>query len=195
MGSIELCLQEEQILGLLKHARESGIPFNGPEEPLDTPATRAILRKAAADSVVLLKNDKAILPLGEKVRKIAVIGPNAKAAVTSGGGSARLLSTYTVSPLEGIVEAAKQTGAEVAYALGPSSYKQLPVLNPYISKPDGGPGMSIEFWNEEPSADFLALQPDFTGDLKGPTWTTSTLNTECTMFDGIVEWQIPFTFE
>lgn len=145
--------------------------------------------------MVLLKNDKAVLPLGEKVRKIAVIGPNAKVAVTSGGGSARLLSTYTVSPLEGIVEAAKQTGAEVTYALGTSSYKQLPVLNPYISKADGEAGMNIEFWNEEPSTDFLALQPDFTGDLKSPTWTTATLNTECTMFDGIVELQLTLPSE
>ncbi|RXW24715.1 hypothetical protein EST38_g1191 [Candolleomyces aberdarensis] len=182
-----------KILGLLKHARESGIPFDGPEEPLDTPATRAILRKAAAESVVLLKNEKGLLPLGEQVRKIAVIGPNAKVAVTSGGGSARLRSTYTVSPLEGIVEAAKKTGAEVTYALGTSSYRQLPVLNPYISKADGGPGMDIDFWNDEPSADFLALQPEFTGQFKGPTWTTSTLNTECIMFDGIVDCWMRFT--
>ncbi|KAJ2927902.1 hypothetical protein H1R20_g9210, partial [Candolleomyces eurysporus] len=174
-----------KILGLLKHARESGIPFDGPEEALDTPATRAILRKAAAESVVLLKNEKGLLPLREQVRKIAVIGPNAKIAITSGGGSARLRSTYTVSPLEGITEAAKKTGAGVTYALGTSSYKQLPVLNPYISTAEGGPGMDIEFWNDEPSADFLNLHPEFTGHFKSPTWTTSTLNTECIMFDGI----------
>ncbi|KAH0839812.1 hypothetical protein J3R83DRAFT_758 [Lanmaoa asiatica] len=51
--------QIPQILKLLQRARASGIPFSGPESSIDTPALRALLRKAASVTVVLLKNDPA----------------------------------------------------------------------------------------------------------------------------------------
>ncbi|KAH8830267.1 glycoside hydrolase family 3 protein [Flagelloscypha sp. PMI_526] len=52
--------------------------FDGPENVLDTPETRSLLRKAAAAAVVLLKNDKGILPLKQGVKTIAVIGTDTK---------------------------------------------------------------------------------------------------------------------
>lgn len=153
---------------------------------MDTPGTRKILRTAAADSIVLLKNEKKILPLTSTFKKIAVIGPNAKHAVTSGGGSASLLSTYTVSPLEGIRKAAENIGAEVKYALGTPSHKFLPLLDPYIRKDDGQPGALLEFWNEAPAADFTSASPRFTEALASPVWSTPTLRSYCPLLDGVV---------
>jgi beta-glucosidase len=80
--------------------------FEDPEIPAeraeDLPATRALIRRAGAEAVVLLKNEGA-LPLKPKGgATIAVIGPNAKSARAMGGGSAQLNPHYLVSPFDGL---------------------------------------------------------------------------------------------
>jgi len=178
-----------KILELLEHAYASGVPFDGPEEEIDTPELRQLLRTAAGDAIVLLKNDKNVLPLSAKgnIKTIAVIGPNAKQAMTSGGGSARLLSTYTVSPLEGISAAAKEIGAKVTYGIGASSHKFLPLLDPYMRQKDGQPGALIEFWNESPEGTFLNIDADIGKPLKQCVWSTPTLGSNCFLMDGVDE--------
>ncbi|KAG6817888.1 hypothetical protein H0H87_001720 [Tephrocybe sp. NHM501043] len=178
-----------KVLELIKHAHASGIPFNGPEESYGSPEVRRTLRTAAADAVVLLKNDKKLLPL-KGAKEIAVIGPNAKYAMTSGGGSARLLSASTVSPLEGITTAAGEVGAKVTYAIGATSHKYLPLLSSYVQQPSGEPGLLIEFWNESPTADYVSTAPDFSLPLKKAVWSTPTAETNCFMMDGIVSWLV-----
>ena len=174
------------MLEILQRAYDSGIPFDAPENVLDTPQVRSLLRKACADAIVLLKNDKKLLPIKSDVRKIAVIGPNAKYAVTSGGGSAALLSTYTVSPLEGITSAAKAIGAEVQYTVGSLSHQYLPVIDPYISHNGESPSAFFEFWNESPTEDFLSLSPDLSKSLPTCAWSTTTTTGKCFLADGIV---------
>jgi beta-glucosidase len=171
-----------KILELLKRAHESGIPFDGPEGGVDSPELRALLRRAAADAIVLLKNDKGILPLATNVKKIAVIGPNAKQAFTSGGGSARLLETYQVSPLEGITAAAKAIGAEVTYSVGAHTHNFLPLLDPYMSIDGSTKGALVEFWNKTPASGWL----DHLVDGEPAVWSTPTLSSSCFLADGIV---------
>ena len=48
------------------------------------------------------ENITALVRSEEKAKKVAVIGPNAKERVISGGGSAALKASYIVSPFEGI---------------------------------------------------------------------------------------------
>ncbi|KAI0057601.1 glycoside hydrolase family 3 protein [Artomyces pyxidatus] len=187
-----------KILELVQRAKASGIPFDGPEEGVDTPELRALLRRAASDATVLLKNDSALLPLGGPLTKIAVIGPNAKQSFTSGGGSARLLETYTVSPFEGIAAAARELGAELTYTVGATSHKYLPLLNGYIHYA-GGKGALVEFWNAEPVE-------GWTTSLIGgpePAWSTPTRGSECFLMDGVddskvntacwIRWSTKFT--
>jgi beta-glucosidase len=69
---------------------------------IDTAAHGQIAREIAADSMVLLKNDKNALPIEKNTDSIAVIGPDADNASAAGGGSSLVNPTYTVSPLEGI---------------------------------------------------------------------------------------------
>ncbi|KAI5894000.1 glycoside hydrolase family 3 protein [Schizophyllum commune H4-8] len=183
VSDLDFCVRH--ILGLLKRAYASGIPFDGPEEGLDTPEVRALLRRASADATVLLKNDKGVLPLKPSTKSIAVIGPNAKYAMTSGGGSARLLSTYTISPLEGIEGEAKKIGAEVRYKIGATSHKYLPLLDGYIKQANGEPGALVEFWNEEPSEDFTSVQANLSSSMKPAVWSTPTKSTTCFLMDGI----------
>lgn len=70
-----------------------------------------------------------------------MIGPNAKTAVFSGGGSASLLPSYTVSLYEGI----KQKVNHATYARGVSTHKQLPLLNGRLQTLDGKPGFTLKF--------------------------------------------------
>ena len=93
---------------------------DGRERTRDSPEARAFTRKVAADGMVLLKNDGPALPLksipGKKM-KVAVIGPNAKERIISGGGSAQLKPSYVISPYEGLVDNAPE-GIEFSYEVG-----------------------------------------------------------------------------
>ena len=76
----------------------------GTEKSRDTPETRKFCRQLTSETIVLLKNSGDVLPLRpDKVRTIAVIGSQAKDAIISGGGSAALKPSYTVSPWDGIL--------------------------------------------------------------------------------------------
>lgn len=57
------------------------------EQPIDDAAHAIVTRQAAERSIVLLKNDKAMLPLSPKVRRIVVIGGHSDKGVLAGGGS------------------------------------------------------------------------------------------------------------
>ena len=85
---------------------------------VDNPAHRRLNREASRAGIVLLKNEGGILPFDrQKVRSIAVIGPNAANARVGGGGSSKVDFTYAVSPLEGIRNAVGNHGV-VNYAIG-----------------------------------------------------------------------------
>lgn len=62
---------------------------------------RLAARRIAAESIVLLKNEGALLPLSTSA-KVLVVGENAIKMMTVGGGSSQLKVKYEVSPLHGI---------------------------------------------------------------------------------------------
>src|ERR1043166_9386370 len=87
-----------------------------PYSVLDQPAHRDLARKAAQESIVLLKNRGGVLPLRKDLGTIAVIGPDAD-------NRELLLGNYegspsdSVTPLRGIREAVGK-GTRVLYARG-----------------------------------------------------------------------------
>jgi beta-glucosidase len=88
------------------------------------PETRALIRRAGAEGIVLLKNAGDLLPL-PAAATVAVVGPNAATAQVMGGGSAQINAHHKVAPLEGLQAA---LGAErVHYAPGCENDKLLPV--------------------------------------------------------------------
>ncbi|RPI22688.1 MAG: glycosyl hydrolase, partial [Acidobacteria bacterium] len=96
--------------------------FDQPEtltNAVDTPAHQALVRQAATESIVLLKNSGRLLPLDTaKIRSMAVIGPNAAIARTGGGGSSRVTPKIEpVTPLDALRERAGDK-IQVRYALG-----------------------------------------------------------------------------
>jgi len=93
-----------------------------------------LLRQIAADGIVLLKNEDNILPLFKG--KVAVVGPLAKAQVYTGGGSARLLTAWGVTPYQGL-EAGKPDAVELSYELGTSTARWMPMLDDNFTTEDG----------------------------------------------------------
>ena len=92
------------------------VPYTSiPIEKLDCQEHRQLALESAQKAIVLLKND-GILPLDRnKIKTIAVIGPNAAEAqlgIYSGFPNIR------VSPLEGIKDKAAERGIKVEYAKG-----------------------------------------------------------------------------
>ncbi|PPQ85427.1 hypothetical protein CVT25_006319 [Psilocybe cyanescens] len=132
---------------------------DGRERTVDTQESKDLLRSVAAQSIVLLRNEGSILPIrlsknNKPKTKVAVVGPNAKAIVLSGGGSAALKASFFVSPYEGIVRALEEAGkregvdVEVTYSEGSRgmSYKTMPSLDYDIFTPSGERGW-IASWH------------------------------------------------
>jgi beta-glucosidase len=91
---------------------------DGQEHTRDTEEEKSLMRKIAGESIALLKNHDAALPLqAHELEKIAIIGGNAKGLVLSGGGSAALKPSYFVSPYDGIVNALPP-GIQFTYSEG-----------------------------------------------------------------------------
>lgn len=77
----------------------------------------------AAHSIVLLKNEQALLPLRtEKLKHIAVIGDNAVRRQAQGGVGAGVKALYEITPLEGINRRLQGTGVSVRWAQGYRGY-------------------------------------------------------------------------
>ncbi|MDC0072829.1 glycoside hydrolase family 3 C-terminal domain-containing protein [Gammaproteobacteria bacterium] len=129
-------------------------PQENPELSLDLPEDRALIRKNASEGMVLLKNND-LLPLEkDNIKKLAVIGPNAKKGQYLGGGSASLKAHYVVHPLEGIQNSV-DSYTEVSYAQGCHTHKFLPAIDIDSLSTDGDKsGFKVEFYeNQDFNAD------------------------------------------
>ncbi|MET8336823.1 glycoside hydrolase family 3 C-terminal domain-containing protein [Streptosporangium canum] len=88
--------------GTHEEAPQQGQPYGGAPSPARD-GDRALLRRAVSASIVLVRNEGPLLPLDPaRLRRVAVIGPNASDARIQGGGSAGVYPASVVSPLEGI---------------------------------------------------------------------------------------------
>ena len=85
---------------------------------LNSPEHYAAARRIAGEGIVLLKNDKKLLPVAPDVRKILVVGENAIKMMTVGGGSSSLKVQRETLPLDGLRAKAANRGIEVAYERG-----------------------------------------------------------------------------
>lgn len=116
---------DARVMKVLRLVEKSG-KFDHPEETPEysTPnPPKALLRKAAADGMVLLKNDAAILPL-QKSSKVALIGAAARDPIINGGGSAFLNAQYKSSALETFTEYFDYC----QYSYGIRTFRRLPEL-------------------------------------------------------------------
>ena len=98
-------------------------------------AARAVALEEARESVVLLKNDRNVLPLDpQTVHTIAVLGPEVWPAITGGGGSSRATPYQSISLLDGL---ASLGGPMVLYRPG------IPPLREFIDNTEFDGGVSV----------------------------------------------------
>lgn len=124
----------------------------GPELSVDRPEHRALARRAAADAMVLLRNEPVdggpVLPIDPaEITSIAVIGPNAARAQIMGGGSANLRPFHRTSPLDAF---RRRLGVsiDIGDAEGCNIDERPPLLaGRTVVAPDGRQGFLLEVFD------------------------------------------------
>lgn len=134
------------VLKMVNLTQHANIPEFAPEHMRNTPETSALLRRAAAESVVLLKNTDQVLPLDARKRTL-VLGPNANIATYCGGGSAALPAYYTTTPLQGI-RGKSESPDLVFFTQGAYGHKELPLLGELLRTDDGRVGYTFRVYTE-----------------------------------------------
>ncbi len=117
------------------------------EKELDSPEHRALARKLANESMVLLKND-GTLPLKSGITKIAVVGPLAdqtKVLLGNYNGT----PTHSVSMLDGLKAEFPQ--AKITFVPGTQFLRNdgEPVPGNLLTTAEGKPGLKAEYGNWE----------------------------------------------
>lgn len=143
--AVKRVLRAKFELGLFEHPYVS--ERNG-ENASQQEAYKSLARKAAVESIVLLKNEKRILPLKANIKSIAVIGPDAVEARLggySGPGNGK------INILDGIKKRAG-SNIQVMYAAGcgRSTEEWMPIPGKYLSNNDSGiskEGLKAEYFN------------------------------------------------
>ena len=124
------------VLDLLQKTGALAESGPGPELTRDEPEDRALVRRAGADGMVLLRNeltpDGRTLPISAEAGypKVAILGPNAAVGENRGGGSAHVNPTHLVHPLTALQSRLEDLGAQVVHATGGSIQKRLGELDP-----------------------------------------------------------------
>ncbi len=77
-------------------------PQTYPPELVAAPEHVALAREAAEKSMVLLKNQDAVLPFNKNVKRVLVLGRLAAQENTGDHGSSRVYPPYVITPLEGL---------------------------------------------------------------------------------------------
>jgi len=114
-----------QVLEFVEQA--SRVEVSDRETELNRPEDRDLNRRLAQNSIVLLKNDRQVLPLSRSIRKIALIGSHMKDVSTYSTGATALEPYYSSHPFEAIVEKLPPD-VECRYEIGAYTHKMLPLL-------------------------------------------------------------------
>jgi beta-glucosidase len=142
-GKISVATIDDKVRRLLNTMAWAGLLDSSSVDKgaLGTPEHLAIARDVAAEGIVLLKNDRNVLPLDAgKLRSIAVVGPNAAYARTGGGGSSHVDPMRTISVLDA-VKSRLGDRVRIAYAPGcPSVGVFEPIPAAQLVPPNAKPG-------------------------------------------------------
>lgn len=156
-----------RVLTLLQHLNALDNPLHQPsgefpEAAEDNEDDRQLVRRVAADGIVLLKNDMGHLPLDygklSKMRKILIVGPNATPGTPGGGGSASGNAHYLTTPLASLRKAIRgmfpteTQMPEIVYTPGCFASKYLPTCRReewgFPLDERTSPGFFLEFFHD-----------------------------------------------
>ncbi|GAB2816267.1 glycoside hydrolase family 3 C-terminal domain-containing protein [Ferruginibacter profundus] len=105
-GTFDSSLINRAVKNVLRTKIISGMMDGVPVIPvavIDNKQQRELVYESGLKSLVLLKNNKNILPLSkEKIRSVAIIGPNAAVLPLDGNSSSKVSPSYRITVEEGI---------------------------------------------------------------------------------------------
>ncbi len=152
-GALSEKVLDENIAGILRIILESpafkGYKFSN--QP-DLRQHAAVSRKAAAEGMVLLKNDDHTLPFAKSVKKVALFGINGYELIAGGTGSGDVNKAYKVSLARGLDSAEYNVDPELQNAYG-SYLADYAVKHPRK-------GFMQEFMNPTPPAPEYVVDND-----------------------------------
>ena len=132
----------KRILNVASFCKRFEDPIRKPEMDNDSKLKRKLLKDAAQEGMVLLKND-GILPLKKDIKSIGIIGPNAEKAQIIGGGSATLVPYHESHPVSSFQNNFSEKTI-VKSAKGCHTYRYLPEINKSLTKENG---FLVEYFN------------------------------------------------
>jgi beta-glucosidase len=194
-GALPESVIDQRVARILQLMERTGVLAGTASDPTvegyhDDADRHALLRRAAASSIVLLKNDGPLLPLdASALTSVAVIGPTAAWASTQGGGSAQVAPPYEVSPLAGL-QAALPPGVTVTFEAGASIARGPSRLDPtrlaggrlfveYVADADGTVAQT-----ETTARSWFRWDPQFEPAGPGAAWTVRAATTYTAAYAG-----------
>lgn len=174
-GKLSPAMLDDKVRRILRTAVRFGFldrPQKDLSLPLYSPQNDQVALKNALEGLVLLKNDRQVLPFDASVKTIAVIGPNADPAISSAGGSSHIDTFQAQSVLTGITHVAGDK-VRVLYSRGLPSPMEV-FKKSTFNTADGKPGLLKEtFANDafqgKPATSTVDAQVDL---WKPELWTT-----------------------
>lgn len=101
---------DEKVHRILWVLSKTSMSSNRPAGSINTPEHSKTVYDVASEAIVLLKNEKQLLPLNvSSIKSIAVIGDNATHTFHSGGFGAGVKARYEISALQGLQNALPKT--------------------------------------------------------------------------------------
>jgi len=152
-GRVSVATIDDKVCRILRKAIQFGWLDRDqldPSIPRFNQQGREVALQAARESMVLLKNDRELLPLAkDKIKSIAVIGPDAYPAVPDGGGSARVQPFVAVSFLEGLSDSLG-AATNTYYNRGLPTLSDLADATNFTTEAaNGRPGLKAEYFGDE----------------------------------------------
>ena len=103
-GQVPVAVIDEHLVRRFRTMMKIGVWDHLPEhKPIAQKENGERARQIAEEGMVLLRNEKGLLPLDPaSLKTVALIGPYAMKPSTGGGGSSKVDPIYTVGPLDGL---------------------------------------------------------------------------------------------
>ena len=157
---------DDHVLRILRTMFRFGL-FDHPEwwraQPIDFAANGRVAWRVEHDGLVLLRNARHALPVGRRVKSIAVVGADATVD-RSGGGSSKISADHSITPLAGIaaragpgVQVRYDDGSDPARAAALAARSDVAIVFAYDTEGEGDDRacMALECSDNDPDQDGL----------------------------------------